>query len=54
MFLGTSGTILVPLLIPIMSDCIPSSQSGKGSGMVICAFNVGAAVGYVIVGKVDW
>ena len=46
-----SGTILAPLLVPIMSDYVPTSQRGKGSGLVVCAFNVGAAVGYAIVGE---
>ena len=49
---GVSGTILAPLLVPIMSDYVPTSQRGKGSGLVVCAFNVGAAVGYAIVGEI--
>ena len=49
---GVSGTILAPLLIPIMSDYVPTSQRGKRSGLVVCAFNVGAAVGYAIVGEI--
>ena len=48
---GTGGTIMIPLMVPILSDCMPALLLGRSSGLVLFAFGVGPAIGYAITGR---
>ena len=48
---GTGGTIMIPLMVPILSECMPAPLLGRSSGLVLFAFGVGPAVGYAITGR---
>ena len=45
------GTILTPLLVPIMSECIPTPLLGRATGLLLFMFGVGPAAGYAVVGS---
>ena len=42
---------MIPLMVPILRECMPGPLLGRSSGLVLFAFGVGPAVGYAITGR---
>ena len=42
---------MVPLMVPLMSDCIPPPLLGRSAGLLLFANGFGPAVGYAVIGE---
>ena len=45
---------MTPLLVPIMSECIPVPLLGRASGLALFTFGVGPAAGFAVAGEYDF